>query len=324
MKKHGHISLLSMLAGVVLAVSPAISFANLLFEDNFATDDLSKHNAYFRWRASGAITSPGEGASVIDQVSGPSGSPVNAVRFQYKALNSDLSGGGSYWIAELRFHLTSSLNEQRTQNGVSSTAYPEVWVSYWLRVPDNYAHGPVDPSNNKGFVTLWKNEYMGPVGAAIDWWRTGSSGSRIGAWAKENGVEQGNRDMPTFVRADHRVDSSGQAYAILPSERGQWVHVAVGAKISTNSTSRNGFIQIYKNGEKVVAWENLNNWNSDPSLQGFDRGYLFGWANSGYSADTTFYLTGFKFATSAAGAGVGSVSAPAVVSPPAAPVLRVN
>lgn len=321
MNNRGRFSRVSLFLGAALLTASGSLFANLLFEDNFTSGDISKHNAYFRW-GQGSIPSKGQAAHKIVQVTGPQGKTVNAMVFEYAALNSSASDTEKY-AAERRFHLTGSVAESRTANGVSGVAYPEVWISYWLYVPANYAHGPKNPSNNKGFVTIWKNQYMGPVEAAIDWWGTTNSQSRIGAWAKENGVNIGNRNRPTFIRDDHKI-SGDQALAFLPSEYGKWVHVAVGAKISTSASARNGFIRVYKNGEKVIAWENMNNWHSDPTLQGFDRGYLLGWANSGYSSKTTFYLTGFKFATSEAGARAGNVSTPAVGAPPAAPVLRVN
>lgn len=322
MNNRGLFSKASMLVGAVLLTASSSLFANLLFEDDFSSGDMSKYNASFRWGI-GNTPTKGQSASQIVKVAGPSGATVSAVKFEYAALSSAASESQKYW-AEERFHLTASATEVRSQNGASSVAYPEVWLSYWLYVPSNYAHGPVNPSNNKGFVTLWKNEYMGQVGSAIDWWRTGSNQSRIGAWVGEdgNGANHGNKDTPTFIRADHRIGDGG-ALSILPSEHGKWVHVAVGMKISPNSTARSGFISVYKNGEKVISWEGLNNWNTNPALQGYDRGYLLGWANSGYSTQTTFYLTGFKFATSLAGA-IGNVSAPAVGAPPSAPSLRIN
>ncbi len=323
MKKFRPMLIGALASCLYLSLTAASASANLLFEDDFATGDLSKANSYFRWGRSGAVARSGEGSDRIVRVTGPNGSAVNAIRFEYMGLNTSARQDDKYWKEE-RFHLTNSLSESRNESGAGSTAYPEVWISYWLRVPDNYAHGPNSPSNNKGFVTLWKNQYMGPVGSAIDWWHTGSGRSRIGAWIGENGVNPGNLDEPSFIRADHRVGTSRQAYAFLPTENGKWVHVAVGMRISSNGTSRNGFIQVYKNGERVIAWENLNNWNSNASLQGYDRGYLLGWHNSGYTQTTTFYLTGVRFATSVAGA-ISGVGAPAAVTaPPAAPTLRVN
>lgn len=269
--------------------------ADLLFKDNFSTGDLATYNDYFRWSAT--IPSPGAGSKSIRQVEGPGGNSINAIRFRYAALSSGESSDAKHW-AERRFHLTSSVDEIRS--GASSTAYPEVWLSYYLWVPANYAHGPIDPSNNKGFVTLWKDKYMDQVSAAIDWWQIDGDRSRIGAWARENGKNTGNRASPSFIRDDHRIPAApSRAYVFLPHELGTWVHIAIGVKMSSGEHSKDGFIQVLKNGEKVIAWENLNNWHADPALQGYDRGYLLGYANSGFVEETIFYLTDFKFGTTA-------------------------
>lgn len=284
----------SMLALGGLTFTPDSALAELLFEDDFASGDFSKHNAYFRWGRSGSIPLPGnDGGGLLQSVKGPAGSPVNAIRLTYGTWQ------------EMRFHLTKSVSEVRTESGASNTVYPVVWMSYWLYVPANYAHGPTNPSNNKGFVTLWKDEYLSNYAQfAWDWVRTGTSNSQLRCWVldRNSGYNWVTGEEPfTTVEQSHQLPGNPRAaYAFRPvKDVGRWQHIAFGYKMADSPTVKNGYIKIYRDGVLIAERVNMDSYMAPP-LHGVDRGYLFGYHNSGYSETTTFYITGFKFGTSEA------------------------
>jgi hypothetical protein len=278
--------------------------ASLLFSDDFSSGDMSRHNAQFRW-GDGQVRGPGTGSDVIDRISGPNGTTVSARRFRYGTWQ------------EQRFHLTSSANEARSPNGQSNVAHPEVWVSYWMRVPQNYYHRSVNGSaghNNKGWLYLWKDAYekwhsswtdestVTPTSMSLHWWPSDPVGStRVTVVASRYRQNWGNRANMTFVKPERQIPgaSAGRSFAFLPSEFGKWVHFTFGMKVASKEGAKDGFARIYVNGELAMAMENLDS-GGKGSQNGFDRGYIMGYHNSGYDQTTTYYITDFRIGTTRA------------------------
>jgi hypothetical protein len=310
---------LLIFAGVILGwLVPEIASARLLFEDDFSSGDLSKRNAHFRW-GGGELLFTGEGQDTIDKVSGPDGRRVNARRFRYGTWQ------------EQRFHLTASADEPRTPNGRSNVAHQEIWVSYWMRVPANYQHsgsGGQAGHNNKGWLYLWKDAYeqwhsrwkddstVTPTSLSLHWWPTsqapGRSLVRIASTRYRSDWRM--REMSTCA-PERRIGSSGCS-AFLPSEQGQWIRYTFGMRAASSETAADGFVRVYANGKLIMANERLTGGGTGRQ-NGFDRGYIMGYHNSGYREATTFYVTDFKIGTTAASVGIAESGR----NRPQAPVL---
>jgi hypothetical protein len=186
-----------------IACSPATR-GELLFADDFSSGDFSHHSDHFRWGRSGRIEA-GDPSRIVS-VTGPAGEATHAVRFAYGTWQ------------ELRFHLTENASESRSERGQSRVAHPEVWISYWMRVPDNYFHRHVHPSNNKGWVYLWKDGYehwssdvpdtdVTPTTVSLHWWaaardasEAGYGMSRVSLVSSRGRDGRGHRDRPSFAR----------------------------------------------------------------------------------------------------------------------------
>lgn len=290
----GIVSGAAVLVGAML-MGPSSVHAEALFRDDFSSGDFSKHNDYFRWGGSGSIPRPGDSfGGMLDLVPGPHGTQVRAVRFRY--------GPTTAW-QELRFHLTTSVSEARSESGTSNTFYPETWFSYWLYVPANYVH---NGSNNKGFVTIWKNLYQTPPSGQI-----GAPNWSIDFVQAENGLSYTRAwwatrtQYPNSIADDHRgaaLSDGTYAYTYLPSDLGRWVHIAVGCRLDSSTAVNDGYIKYFKDGRLIAQW---NSARLDPlgigiPGRGVDRGYIMGYHNSAYSATTTFYVTDFRFGTTEA------------------------
>ena len=304
-----------LFAGIVFASGPALG-SDPLFSDDFGSGDLSTHNDHFRW-GSGGIPNPGSGSDRVVEVAGPHGTPVKARRFRYVGFNDGGSGDAARWD-EQRFTLTKSVFDERTPNGQSDVAYPEVWISFWMRVPVNYFHmmrnGSPSGDNQKGWIYLWKDAYerwdsswpdeaVTPTSISTHWWplsdnsesvNYGMSRMTIVASSKRSGW--GHLDTPTFLRVDEAIAGrSDRPYAFSRDEYGTWVHYTFGVRVaSIPGASGDGFFRMYKDGELAVAWEGLNNGSTDVGQNGFDRGYLMGYHNTGYNETTEYHLTDFK------------------------------
>ena len=128
---------ITALSSVALFCSSYFSFAAPLFMDGFESKGLNTTNNNISW---------GESA--------------------YAAVSTDHAKGGIY---SLKFtyaatdELTDSWSEQRFRLG---KAYKEIWISYDIRIPENYYHRKVanGSSNNKGFLMLWAGDYSNPSG----------------------------------------------------------------------------------------------------------------------------------------------------------------
>jgi hypothetical protein len=322
----------------ILLVSHVTAAAELLFIESFETGDLSRHNNHFRW-GSGGSQSPGVGSGRIVEVVGPLGRPVNALRFRYIGFEDGGSGDAAHW-SEQRFTLTRSSNEARSSNGHSSVIYPEVWISVWMHVPSNYFHmmrgGRPSGDNQKGWIYLWKDAYerwtsqwsdddVTPTALNVSWWplsddpeHVNFGASRMNIMATRHRTNWGARNTPTFIRqAERIVGSTNLPYAFLKSEHGTWVHYTFGARVASSPANADGFFRMYKNGELAVAWEGLDNGSDVPTKNGFDRGYIMGYHNTGYAKTTEYLITDFRFGTSKQGV----LTADANNKSPGSPVL---
>lgn len=298
-----------------IATGSAAADDEALFSDDFSSGDLSTYNDHFRW-GSGNIPTAGQSAGSIVSVTGPLGTPVNAIRLRFAPRDGGESDDAKYQREE-RFHLTSSASEVRPDpDSPSSVNLMEVYVQYDVFIPANYEHtlGGFG-GNNKGWVNFWKNAYGAGGGsgggAAIDWWLNAEhpGDSQQGAWASghvsnfnnhpdDGGVPYAYRDPDGSYTS---VWDEEKMYPFPPSKYGQWIRVTVGTKIADSGVD-NGWIRIWHDGELYSSWENLH--NRVATNPGIDRGYLFGWQNSGYEEETIFYIAGFKFGVTAAQMGV--------------------
>jgi hypothetical protein len=295
--------------------SPPVDDENLLFADDFSSGDMAKHNDYFRW-TQGAPRDPGTRASSIVTVEGPRGQDVQARRFQYIGTE-DGGEGDDLHFSEQRFALTTSVDEQRSRSDTSNTAYPEVWFSYWMRVPNNYHHhltdGTTSGANKKGWLYLWKDRYekwqdsvddekVTPTTASLHWWPTTENQddsdygmTRTSLVATRGRSGWGHDFSASFTRPEEDVSDSDSNFTFLKPEYGTWVHYTFGIKVASADGADDGFVRIYKGGELAVAWEDSNHGSDEAATNGFDRGYLMGYHNPSYTETTTFLLTDFKF-----------------------------
>jgi hypothetical protein len=106
---------------------------------------------------------------MIEDITGPDGNTVKALTFTF-----------GRW-QEIRFHLTKSIDEQRTDQNISDTYYKEVWLSYDIFIPSNYYHRGsgegVEAGNNKGFFYLWHGPYESSqtqTSTSLQWWPSSS------------------------------------------------------------------------------------------------------------------------------------------------------
>jgi hypothetical protein len=292
--------LLIFTGAIVWLATTEVATARLIFHDDFSTGDMSHHNANFRW-GNGALLFSGEGADNVDRVTGPDGRSLNARRFRY-----------GVW-QEQRFQLTSSVDEHRTQNSPSDVAYQELWISYWMRVPENYHHrnsGGKAGHNNKGWLYLWKDGYeqwhsswsddatVTPTSLSLHWWPSSRAPgeTQVSVISSRYRNNWGGRNRMTTCADERRIDGSTGCLAFLKSEHGRWVRYTFGMRAASSERAADGFMRIYADGQLAMSMEGLSG-GGNGSRNGFDRGYIMGYHNSGYDERTTFYIADFRIGT---------------------------
>jgi hypothetical protein len=259
----------------LLVLFPVLSSAETLFNDSFESGDLSTTSADgFSW-------GNGYATSIVTnnpQCGGLNAGDPTAIYNGASICNGPIAGKD--WAAldgnnSLRFRFASGreMSEQRFSLGKH---YPDIWIKYNIRVPINFAQGSL---NNK-FLALWVDNYdsLGDV----TWQTRPAGGGSANLVFQDGGVAHGEEDPTAFIT--------------VPKDRGRWMEVIVHVKTATTSTSNDGVIQLWRKWyddqyytkihEKLNARVN----ESGAPVQGISAGYVFGWANDPYDAETEWLL----------------------------------
>ncbi len=175
-----------------------------------------------------------------------------------------------------------SWSEQRFSLG---KPYKEIWISYDLRVPENYYHRePASgSSNNKGFLMLWSGDYGNPSGPLI--------GTEF--WPESDGSSTASVRLYGVGFDKHFWGACPGIVKI--SDRGKWIKITTHTKYAS-SANNDGIARLWKtysDGKTELACNITNGAWYAPSAQGFDSGYLMGWSNSGYATETRFFIDNF-------------------------------
>ncbi|MCF6299533.1 MAG: hypothetical protein L3J52_00175 [Proteobacteria bacterium] len=201
--------------------------------------------------------------------------------------------GGDYSL-RFRYPAGETWAEQRFDLG---GAYPDLWMSFWLRVPTNFKHGinPNTPnaSNNKLF-SIWMDGYeTAGDGPTVTWnfWSAGAGGDsselRVSFSEGGNTANGGQLQPASFIT--------------YPSDQGRWMQIVIHVVAATNASSNDGVIELSRRWDGDSAFAQLH-LITDANIaipaagpEGWAAGYLMGWANARYQTDTEWLLDGIIF-----------------------------
>ena len=290
------VTLVLICIGMFSIVSPPVSAA-VIFSDSFESANMSATSTDgFKWDKNNRT-------SIVTQ--DPSDGPVAVYnnRTIHNIDNKTMPDGSIRdWHAEngkysLRFRYAAGRNwvEQRYDFG---KGYPELWVSYWMRVPVNYKRG--SGRNNK-----WFNIQMAPMSQYEDStvsriemqdWPSGSGGFNIN-------IQFRNGSNGKFI------NSSSYKNFITPADAGKWMHIIYHLKASATTSSTDGIIRMYRRWQGEPGYTLINDLNNlnvgigagsvSSGRLGWVAGYLMGYANTAYATDTEWLLDDFVVSDSA-------------------------
>lgn len=214
------------------------------------------------------------------------------------AVSTERAFSGSYSLAfsyEAALPGTDSNAEQRFDMG---RYLSEVWIEYMLFVPSNFKHRADSPNNNK-FLMLWRDTYSDVAGGT---WRIGAEYTRL----------DDNSSYLRFMssRWDHNSWTSGGSWGVQappsevkligsggPIKPGEWNQIRFHVKAASSRQSDDGQVHIWVNGQNIFTYTKgrFHNAFDTPVDAVLRNGYLLGWANSGFTERTVFYIDDVKF-----------------------------
>lgn len=273
---------------VVLAASGLLTFSalassELLVSDSFESRDMSTSNEIGFWWADTKKSSV-----------------VNATTRVYDTeLVNEPAPEDSQWEAKtgdhallLRYLPGESWFEQHFR---MTEPQPEIWMSYWLRVPTNYAHPTVDSaSDNQKLFRLWMDGY-GKKG----------EGTTVGMSFRGNG-NGGSNFFAKINSGDYShssPDKGSVPFISVPGDRGKWMHLVVHVKSESVADANDGLMEVWRRWEGDSDYTKTHEFFGQPikissTKKGFAAGYLMGWANAPYPVTTDFLIDDFELATS--------------------------
>jgi hypothetical protein len=190
------------------------------------------------------------------------------------------------------------MSEQRFDMG---RYLSDVTVEYMLYVPDNFRHRRDDGVTNNKFIMLWRDAYSDVSGGT---WRLGweylrnTDSTSLGRfmssrWDVNMLTDWGDWGTPAPNLTPSLINKSG------PLVIGQWNKIKMRAKAASSRTSADGVMEFWVNDILVLAIRNgkFHNAYDTPADAVLRNGYLMGWANSGFTEKTIFFIDDVKFST---------------------------
>ncbi len=262
----------------------------MIFFDGFEGGDLSQTNHYgFEWGGTNRTSvvtmepscrnlSSGDATILYDGGSVCSGPYPNKDWHAYSGNNA------------LRFFYPESKawTEQRFNLG---TPLKELWISFMLRVPTNFTYGP-DGGPNKLF-SLWMDGYSQHGDGSTIW---------LTMWDKDTV----NASVAfTYSKGGYTSSTSMRQHKpfITTNDHGRWMKLIIHVKTETSPGSSDGVIQTFRKWDDSPVLETLHDGRDLPikvpvnGPNGFQRGYILGWANASYSEDTEWLLDDFTISS---------------------------
>lgn len=171
----------------------------------------------------------------------------------------------------------------------------EIWLRYWIKVPENFTHSSTSPSNMK-FLALWMNaeaDYSsGGEGSTVAWefWDDGSSGSEISFHSSDEtySVMGSHLQLTPFIS--------------VPADRGRWMQVVAHVKAATTTSSNDGIIEFHRRWDGESTFTQLHYTNTadigvPAGKSAFAWGYFMGYSNPSYAASTFWRIDDIEVST---------------------------
>lgn len=266
------------LAASGLMTFSALAISELLVSDSFESGDMTTPSEIeFRWDSTSKT-------SVV----------TAATKVFRTSLLNEPAPTTSHWEAKtgthaLLFHYPAREPwiEQRFR---FDKPQPELWMSFWLRVPTNYAHPKVKGADNQKLFRLWMEKYSGNAKLV---------GTKVGMSFRG----AGGGSSYFFGKIGNSQDLGRVRFITVPDDLGKWMHLVVHVDSESLPGAKDGLMEVWRKWEGEHSYTKTHDFRNQPihlgaTVKGFRKGYLMGWANAHYPVDTDFLIDGFELSTS--------------------------
>lgn len=268
-------------AAAVLLTFASFASSETIVSDSFESGDMSKTSSYgFKW--SDSKSNP---VITVDALV-PTTSSVNSPAPETSQWEAQ---SGSHALM-MRYKTGINWKEKRFS---FAAPQPEIWMSFWLRVPINYSHPDVGVKDNQKLFYLWQDGYSSK-----------GEGSSVGMEFRGDG--NGGSYFYGKISAGDYTGSGGDSgktqFITVPRDRGRWMHLVAHIKGESARGAGDGAFRVWRkwgNETDYTQTQNLTNRTIRiaTAVPGFANGYLMGYANAAYPVDTEFLIDDFALST---------------------------
>jgi hypothetical protein len=149
------------------------------------------------------------------------------------------------------------------------------WFQYKLFVPSNYYHRNNDGASNNKFLAVYAMPYSNP-------------GFQINLSTEPNGSGGSNLDVHYYNNGSEQTPVAAATNFIGSGDLGKWMSLVIQVAVPSGSSSQNGIVNVWKNGQQVVNITNLASYGGASNF--INEVYFLGWANSGFTATTVLNI----------------------------------
>jgi hypothetical protein len=333
-----------------LGLSSGVSAASFQFTDSF--------DKLYKGQKLNSATNAKLGAATVSWTDEASTSMVNlsdsatlakpglstAKPISNPAIAANSARSGDCTNCAIQFYYPSGINswaEQRFSINTSSLGtkgLTEIWLQYDIFIPTNYFHRDLDPSGSnwvgggEKLLSLYADEYSNPNPTLI-------LGQNMMRRSYDTGAPNTTNVGGSYQSGSFAVTRNGSRdfFQMWPEESkpvvnvkvdlGTWQRRTIHVVMPTSATSNNGVVEFWikrANGTVSKIIDEHSGWFYGGAQNYINGGYLLGWSNTGFNADTYFLIDNVIVASSSGLVDGTALSGSVQAAPPNAPVLQIT
>lgn len=251
-----------------------------LVREYFETSDLTPSGTDCDINASNLFTWDGTYyTSIVGMVSGVATRFIPLPEVTYPGKDYTPKQGSR--CLRFRYAPDIGMSEQRFSLGAH---YDDVWVRYWVKIPENFSHGTM---NNK-WAAFWTNAYDGA--GDVTFQTRPTSGGSCKLVVQDGGVAVVEVDVyENFIN--------------VATDLGRWMQIVYHLRPESSNGATDGQIRVWRRWDGENSWTQIYNKTNAQFYEngvGVHQGYLFGSAEGGPYQDpdeTHFLIDTFEVST---------------------------
>lgn len=206
------------------------------------------------------------------------------------ALSSANPHTGTYHV-RMTFGPDATGDDARCEirNTLDTASPRRLWVQWDMFIPSNYAHRAQTGSANNKLCEAWNVTYSDNNNFGLQLWP--NDGTTAGS-----GPEVVSTVALAYPKAGGGLGEWGGPYEdyIVNDDLNSWIQVRVMFDLGTTDTALDGACKCWKNGTLMLNESGLDIHDEGVLDREFNRFYIMGWSNSGFTNSTVIDIDNVK------------------------------